>query len=106
MKNKAILYPVLVLLISLVIYLFLAQTNADQTAEETSLPSNSFNYLPSLANGQLIKHQYYSLSYSEKHEPALWVAYELKKEHLVNTNRKRPYFIQDKKIRIFTRDLL
>ena len=26
------------------------------------------------------------------------MAYELKKEHLTNTNRKRPYFIQDRKV--------
>ncbi|MFV0554111.1 MAG: DNA/RNA non-specific endonuclease [Mangrovibacterium sp.] len=31
-------------------------------------------------NNQLIKHQYYSLSYSEKHEQAEWVYYELTRE--------------------------
>jgi len=39
------------------------------------------------------------LSYSEPHEQAEWVAYLLKKEHLTYDDRKRPYFIEDPKVR-------
>lgn len=35
-----------------------------------------FNYLPS-SGGEVVSHAYYTLSYSEEHEQAEWVAYEL-----------------------------
>ena len=56
--------------------------------------TNTF-FLPSSTTGQVIHHNYYSLSYSEKHEQAEWVAYELKKSHLSKAQRKRPYFEVD-----------
>jgi endonuclease G len=49
-------------------------------------------FLPTSTTGQVIYHEGYSLSYSEPHEQAEWVAYELKKSHLVKANFKRPYF--------------
>jgi endonuclease G, mitochondrial len=52
-------------------------------------------YLPSSTTSQIIKHKFYTLSYSEKHEQAEWVAYELKKTDIVYTNFQRPYFISD-----------
>lgn len=55
-------------------------------------------YLPSSTTGSVIHHNYYTLSYSEKHEQAEWVAYELKKSHLSKNNFKRPYFISDKNV--------
>lgn len=59
--------------------------------EEELLPSSTFN--------DVVKHDYYMLSYSEPHEQAEWVAYILKKEHLTYDDRKRPYFIEDPKVR-------
>ena len=53
--------------------------------------TNSF-FLPTSTTGQIVHHEGYSLSYSEPHEQAEWVAYELKKEHLSNNDFKRPYF--------------
>lgn len=44
-------------------------------------------------------HQGYTLSYSESHEQAEWVAYEFKASHLSNTNFKRPYFEVDQAIK-------
>lgn len=38
--------------------------------------------LPTSTTGQVIHHNYYSLSYSEEHEQAEWVAYELYRENL------------------------
>ncbi|MFC0780335.1 DNA/RNA non-specific endonuclease [Flavobacterium sp. HJSW_4] len=52
-------------------------------------------YLPTSTTKQIVKHQYYTLSYNEKFEQAEWVAYELKKEYLKNNDFKRPYFIED-----------
>ena len=64
---------------------------------EKSFTKNFF--LPKSTTGNVVHHNWYSLSYSEPHEQAEWVAYELKKEHLSNsTNHKRPYFEIDKAV--------
>ncbi|WP_433834903.1 DNA/RNA non-specific endonuclease [Flavobacterium anhuiense] len=58
----------------------------------------SVAYLPTSTTKQIVKHQYYTLSYNENFEQAEWVAYELKKEYLKNHDYKRPYFIEDPKV--------
>ncbi|TYA69838.1 DNA/RNA non-specific endonuclease [Seonamhaeicola marinus] len=55
-------------------------------------------FLPTSTTNQVVHHNTYSLSYSERHEQAEWVAYELKKSHLSSTNHKRPYFEIDKSV--------
>ncbi|WP_366187457.1 DNA/RNA non-specific endonuclease [Flavobacterium ovatum] len=52
-------------------------------------------YLPKPSKNQIVKHEYYTLSYDEKAEQAEWLAYQLKKEYLKNNDFKRPYFIED-----------
>ncbi len=54
--------------------------------------SNTFNFLPTSTTNAVVKHAYYTLSYTEKHEQAEWVAYHLKKKHTAYNNFKRPYF--------------
>ena len=99
MRNKIVVYPLLILLISLIIYLFYPTPSKDENEPNNIQVSEStFNYLPTSTTNQIISHDYYTLSYNEKYEQAEWVAYELKKEHLTKTNRKRPYFIQDRKV--------
>ena len=99
MKNKALLYPVLILLISLIIYLIYPSNRNNKTELDIStVPNSSFNYLPTSTTRQVVSHKYYTLSYSEPHEQAEWIAFELKKEHLSFTNRKRPLFELDKKV--------
>ena len=61
-------------------------------------PVYTIAYLPTSTTRQIVKHQYYTLSYNEKFEQAEWVAYELKKEYLKNNDFKRPYFIEDSKV--------
>ena len=56
-------------------------------------------FLPTSTTNQVVHHENYSLSYSEKHEQAEWVAYELKSSHLSTTNHKRPYFEIDNAIK-------
>lgn len=60
--------------------------------------TNAF-FLPTSTTGEVVHHEGYSLSYSEKYEQAEWVAYELKKAHLSSTNFKRPYFEIDNAVR-------
>jgi len=65
-----------------------------------SFKTTTNNYfLPTSTTSQIVHHKGYSLSYSEEHEQAEWVAYELKKSHLSNANFKRPYFEIDKAVK-------
>lgn len=66
--------------------------------------SHSFDFLPSSTTNQIVKHEYYTLSYNEKYEQAEWVAYELKEEYLTNSNFKRPFFIEDPKVQTQSAD--
>jgi len=66
--------------------------------KEAKANTNEF-FLPTSTTQQIVHHNGYSLSYSETHEQAEWVAYELKKSHLSNTNHKRPYFEIDKAVK-------
>lgn len=69
-----------------------------ESGEQIKSDTNEF-FLPTSTTGQIIHHEGYSLSYSEPHEQAEWVAYELKKSHLSNSNFKRPYFEIDKAVK-------
>ena len=51
-----------------------------------------------LSNGELVHHRYYSLSYSEQHEQAEWVFYEIKKERVLGLVSRTDDFRSDEKI--------
>lgn len=80
---------------------FLEQEESSKIINEGLIPKEETNtyLLPTSTTGQLVHHLYYSLSYDEEHEQAEWVAYELKKSHLSNTDLKRPYFEIDKAVK-------
>ncbi|WP_281989395.1 DNA/RNA non-specific endonuclease [Aquimarina aggregata] len=106
MKRKY-LYPILIIIVTVGFYYLedyqprdVIRSNEDQAKDENL----GFFYLPTSTTGTVIVHDHYSLSYSETHEQAEWVAYELKKEHLINNDFKRPYFEQDKKVRSSSAD--
>lgn len=69
----------------------------EQGASNSIILSDT-DLLPRSSNNQVIKHQYYSLSYNEKAEQAEWLAYDLKKSYIKNNDFKRPYFIVDPKV--------
>ncbi len=100
MKNKTI-YALLMFICIVGFWLFenfyTPATYSNPNTTETELMD--FDYLPSSTSGAIVKHEFYSLSYSEPHEQAEWVAYELKKDHLTNDERERPYFIEDPKVK-------
>jgi endonuclease G, mitochondrial len=102
--NKKTVYTLITLLILLVIYgyeHFLKQEEKTEIVSEgKEVKANTNEYfLPTSTTGQIVHHEGYSLSYSEKDEQAEWVAYELKKSHLSSTNFKRPYFQIDKAVK-------
>ncbi len=65
---------------------------------------SSFDYLPTSTTNQIVKHNYYTLSYNEKYEQAEWVAYELKKSYVRNSNFSRPFFVEDPKVKTHSAD--
>lgn len=64
----------------------------------TKTDSKGFHYLPTSTTGQIVKHNYYTLSYSETHEQPEWVAYKLSSTHVQKNSFKRPYFEVDPKV--------
>nr|WP_321236362.1 DNA/RNA non-specific endonuclease [uncultured Psychroserpens sp.] len=101
--TKKTIYSLIAVLIILGIYgyeHFLTEKETTAIIEQGSTVKRTTNeyFLPTSTTGQIVHHEGYSLSYSEPHEQAEWVAYELKKSHLSNTNFKRPYFEIDKAV--------
>ncbi len=99
-KQTKKIFSALLLITVLAVYYFQDASTQEKTVQKevVTTRNSSFNYLPSSTTNQVVKHQYYALSYSEKHEQAEWVAYQLDKKDIVYTNIKRPYFIADKKV--------
>lgn len=74
--------------------------NTTKTIKSTTTNSSiAFDFLPTSTTNQVVKHEYYTLSYSEKHEQAEWVAYELTKNQISSSKHKRPYFTTDTKVK-------
>lgn len=102
--NKRNLSAIVVALILLGVYgyeYFLEEEETTKAVEKGETVKNNTNeyFLPTSTTRQIVHHNGYSLSYSEPHEQAEWVAYELKKEHLSNSEFKRPYFEIDKAVK-------
>ncbi|MDB9720362.1 DNA/RNA non-specific endonuclease [Winogradskyella sp.] len=103
MKKKQI-YSVIAIVIVIAIYTYEHYINSEEGAviiengKEVKSDTNLY-FLPTSTTSQIVHHNNYSLSYSEPHEQAEWVAYELKAAHLSATNHKRPYFEIDKAVK-------
>lgn len=99
MKRKYT-YPLLVILLTIG-YLFFEKYANDKIDEPiveagaTAKGATNAYYMPTSTTGQIIHHNFYSLSYSEADEQAEWVAYELTKAQVRSSDFKRPYFEVD-----------
>lgn len=105
-RNRAI-FTVLLLICVVGFWLFenfYTPATYSIVAESDIKSEMSLTMLPSSTTGDVIVHNHYALSYNEPFEQAEWVAYELKKEHLTNDDRKRPYFIEDPKVKTKSAD--
>jgi len=105
MRNKYT-YTIIIAIITVIFYYtneYLDEKNENYPSLEITVSSNykefDVSYLPKSTTGNIIFHNYYTLSYVEKHEQAEWVAYELQKDQIVNSNFKRPYFVEDRKVK-------
>jgi len=105
-SNKTI-YSILILICIIGFWLFENfYTPATYTAPEGKEERTKItkDYLPSSTTGSIVHHNHFSLSYKEAYEQAEWVAYTLKKEQLTYDDRKRPYFIEDPKVKTKSAD--
>lgn len=95
--NRKFIYPLLLILTMVLIYWVEEKLN---TSEKESIVEKNIqsglladtSLLPTSTTGEIVYHQYYTLSYSEPDEQAEWVAYELTKDQLKGNSFKRPYF--------------
>ena len=60
----------------------LFDTGDDYTEQVEDAPDRDIFYLPTSTTGEVIYHDFYTLSYDETHEQAEWVAYELTRSRL------------------------
>ena len=73
--------------------------NVSSEPQEEDYVAKTEYYLPT-SNGTIIQHKYYTLSYSEEHEQAEWVAYRLTREELKKKwVERRDEFRPDPKVR-------
>ena len=70
--------------------------------KEDSISNSKKSYtdflLPELTKSQIVVHQIYTLSYSEKDEQAEWVAYKLFKNSINNSVKRKGNFRKDLKV--------
>ncbi|SRX74855.1 DNA/RNA non-specific endonuclease [Aequorivita antarctica] len=109
--NRKYIYPLVIIIVTVVLYyaddLFEKDNNS---VANTSIVkrgnSNEFDdsFLPASTTGAIVKHNFFTLSYSEKDEQAEWVAYELAKSDLSKNEFERPYFIEDKSVKTKSAD--
>ena len=98
MKSRKTIYTIITLVFAIGFYIY--DNYSFETESSNPQPNIAeFDFLPTSTTGQIIYHNFYSLSYSEKYEQAEWVAYELTDNQLINNNFKRPYFEKDKKVK-------
>ena len=109
--NRKYIYPLVIIIVTVTLYYaddFLAEENisTSEISKTTNSTSEEFDdtFLPASTTGDVIKHNYFTLSYSEENEQAEWVAYELKKSDLTKNEFERPYFIEDKKVKTKSAD--
>ena len=102
--SKRTLYTIIAALIVVGIYVYEAYLKQEEQLEivnkgaQAKTLTNEF-FLPTSTTNQLVHHEGYSLSYSEAHEQAEWVAYELKKTQLSYNDFDRPYFEIDQAVK-------
>ena len=74
------------------------QTLPEIIYSEKTNAAQRFDYLPTNTTGAVYRKNTYTLSYSEEHEQAEWVAYVLKASDIKDVDFKRPYFEVDEAI--------
>lgn len=106
--NRRFVYPILIILVTVGLYYLeryvdkrnevYPEMSEERSSSENTTSEFGVDMKPSSTTGVVVDHVYYSLSYSEEHEQAEWVAYELKKSHLSRNDFERPDFVEDRDV--------
>lgn len=99
MNNRKTIYVFITVFFAVLFFIWDNYSLEAIGSEKTITSLETTAFLPSSTTGQIIYHKYYTLSYSEAHEQAEWVAYNLDAAHIASTNFKRPYFEKDPKVK-------
>ncbi len=109
--NRKYIYPLVIIIVTVALYYaddFLGEENTAKPQTSVIIQNNyeefDDSFLPSSTTGEIVKHNFFTLSYSEKDEQAEWVAYELRKKDLSKNDFERPYFIEDKSVKTKSAD--
>lgn len=108
--NRKYIYPLVIILVTVGLYYaedFMGNDNnttSKKHSPETSSKEFDDSFLPGSTTGAIVVHNFYTLSYSEKHEQAEWVAYELTPSDFSRNNFERPYFEVDNKVKTKSAD--
>lgn len=109
--NRKYIYPLVIILVAVGLYYAEGYIDLDNNllpkkSNSIQVFSEEFDdsFLPLSTTGAVVMHSSYALSYSEDHEQAEWVAYELKKSDLSNNIFERPYFNEDQSVKTQSAD--
>ncbi len=115
--NRKYIYPVIIIIVTVGLYYYEGNfgnenTDVPETTTNSQTTTNSINisedfdesFLPTSTTGTIVKHEFFTLSYSEENEQAEWVAYELKRDDLSESDFERPYFEVDKNVKTKSAD--
>jgi endonuclease G, mitochondrial len=110
--NRKYLYPILIVIVTIALYYGEKYVDKQKEAYPNTSKENPIfsaaefdeSFLPTSTTGAIVKHTYFTLSYSEAHEQAEWVAYELSKSHLSKNDLERPYFVEDRSVKTKSAD--
>lgn len=107
--SRKFTYPLLLLLVVAALYIWEDHIDSQNlnpqneientTAVEAIISLYDDSFLPKSSTGEIIRHQFYKLSYNQKHKQAEWVAYNLHPSHMSDNSFDRPYFEIDKKVK-------
>lgn len=107
---KRILFFLLIVLFCIVAYFFFSEDKVEKKIFENEIESKKEDSIlnvkniyddflfPESTKNQIVVHQIYALSYSEKDEQAEWVAYKLFKNSINNSVKRKDNFRKDLKI--------
>ena len=72
------------------------ETNNSNKVVNTAV--NEVDLLPISSTNQIVRHNYFTLSYNEKYEQSEWVAYTIAAQNQSNQHFERPFYIQDEQV--------
>tara|TARA_R110000796_G_scaffold250788_4_gene380778 strand:+ start:152972 stop:153772 length:801 start_codon:yes stop_codon:yes gene_type:complete len=105
--NKKTSYSILIALCIIGFWLFdnfYTPATYSKTEDNNEALNFPIEFFPNSSSGEVVDHEYYSLSYNEKYEQAEWVAYKLESSQLTYNDRQRPDFIEDPKVKTKSAD--